>query len=100
MRVFFTRGYGGMGSIHPHPTHVPDGYKNSSNNVSAGAKCLPYPPPYRVKIVGSVAILNSDTPSVKDGRGGDTAYLVQVVLPTFFYVKTEYDPDKIMDYQG
>ena len=33
-------------------TRIPDGYKNSSNNVSAGAKCLPYPSPYRVKPVG------------------------------------------------
>ena len=33
-------------------TRIPDGYKNSSNNVTAGAKCLPYPPPYRVKPVG------------------------------------------------
>ena len=32
-------------------TRIPDGYKNSSNNVPAGAKCLPYPPPYRVKPV-------------------------------------------------
>ena len=33
-------------------TRIPDGYKNSSNNVPVGAKCLPYPPPYRVKPVG------------------------------------------------
>ena len=33
-------------------TRIPDGYKNSSNNVPTGAKCLPYPPPYRVKLVG------------------------------------------------
>jgi hypothetical protein len=33
-------------------TRIPDGYRNSSNNVPAGAKCLPYPPPYRVKPVG------------------------------------------------
>ena len=33
-------------------TRIRDGYKNSSNNVPAGAKCLPYPPSYRVKPVG------------------------------------------------
>ena len=33
-------------------TRIPDGYKNSSNNVPAGAKSLPYPPPYRVKPIG------------------------------------------------
>ena len=33
-------------------TRIPDGYKNSSNNVPAGAKYLLYPPPYRVKTVG------------------------------------------------
>ena len=33
-------------------TRIPDGYKNSSNNIPVGAKCLPYPPPYRVKPVG------------------------------------------------
>ena len=33
-------------------TRIPDGYKNSSNNVPTGAKYLPYPPPYRVKPVG------------------------------------------------
>ena len=33
-------------------TRIPDGYKNSSNNVPAGVKYLPYPPPYRVKPVG------------------------------------------------
>ena len=33
-------------------TCIPDGYKNSSNNVLAGVKCLPYPPPYQVKPVG------------------------------------------------
>jgi len=33
-------------------TRIPDGYKNSSNNVPAGVKCLPYLPPYQVKPVG------------------------------------------------
>jgi hypothetical protein len=33
-------------------TRIPDEYKNSSNNVPAGTKCLPYPSSYRVKLVG------------------------------------------------
>jgi hypothetical protein len=40
-----------MGSLHTR-TRIPDGYEILPNNVPAGTKFLPYPPPYRVKPVG------------------------------------------------